>query len=156
MPTATRSHLVIVDDTDDDVFLLKRLLERAGVKNPVTALHSAQEAMEFLRRELGAGGGGNLPLLCFLDVKMPGQDGFDLLKWIRSCEGLEGMPVVMLSSSEEQADVHKAARLGAQCYFAKFPPRAALLEAIQHAARTALWKSRGKTPPFACSSNLLA
>lgn len=78
-----------------------------------------------------------MPLLCFLDVKMPAMTGHDVLRWIRSHRQLDPMPVVMLSSSEHPTDVELAAENGAQCYLAKYPQPAVIQQVIAAAERFA-------------------
>jgi CheY-like chemotaxis protein len=77
------------------------------------------------------------PLLCFLDVRMPGMSGFDVLRWIRCQHALDAIPVVMLSSSEETPHLVEAQHAGAQCYLAKFPTAAELREIVREAERVA-------------------
>lgn len=63
-----------------------------------------------------------MPLFVFLDLKMPGLDGFDVLHWIRHQEALRRLIVVVLSTSTAEQDVSKAFDLGADAYLPKFPP----------------------------------
>jgi CheY-like chemotaxis protein len=60
-----------------------------------------------------------MPRLVLLDIKMPGTDGFDVLQWIRLQPGLAGLPVVMLTSSDEIRDVNRAYQLGANSFLVK-------------------------------------
>jgi CheY-like chemotaxis protein len=60
-----------------------------------------------------------LPFLILLDLKLPCTDGFQVLSWIRKQNGIRGLPVVVLTSSNDKADVAKAYRLGANSYFVK-------------------------------------
>jgi CheY-like chemotaxis protein len=96
-----------------------------------------------------------MPLLCFLDVKMPSINGHDLLLWIRKQPELDGVSVVMLSSSEHPEDVRKAAEGGAQCYLAKYPHPTVLKRVLEEASRVA---SNGSAPAgewFGLPANLL-
>jgi CheY-like chemotaxis protein len=130
--------IVAVDDTEDDLFILKRLLDKAGVRNPLHVFVSADEAVAYLQRSLEPRGGVARPLACFLDVKMPGGSGFDVLKWIRGEPRLDGFPVFMLSTSDDTRDVRKAAKLGASCYLVKHPSEAVMRDLVELAGKAYL------------------
>ena len=66
-----------------------------------------------------------LPDMIFLDLKMPGRDGFDVLAWIRQ-EHKSKVPVAVLTSSPEEIDRKRARELGADCYLLK-PPTTSML-----------------------------
>lgn len=112
------SPILFVDDEDEDFFLVYRLLKTSGVKNPVARLAHGADAIQFLRRECSS---ARRPWLIFLDVKMPQISGFDVLAWIRARPEFAGAKVIMLSNSEFEADMCRAARLGADEFLKKFP-----------------------------------
>jgi DNA-binding response OmpR family regulator len=66
-----------------------------------------------------------LPHMVFLDLKMPGLDGFEVLAWMRQDQKLQ-LPVAVLTSSPEEIDRKRARELGADCYLIK-PPTASML-----------------------------
>lgn len=134
MPLETSHVIVIVDDQKDDIFLFTKRLEKAGVKSRVVPILHGRDAVAFFERAATTGGGIGLPIICFLDVKMPGTGGFDVLEWIRKVPALDPMPVIMLSSSDDSRDVTRAARLGAQCYLVKHPTVTCVRETVKHAA----------------------
>jgi CheY-like chemotaxis protein len=134
MPSNPRI-LFAADDDVDDVNLIKLLLRKAGVSNPIEIYSSGDDIIAALSALLKKSLNVVLPLLCFLDVKMPGLTGFDVLKWIRQQSRLDGMSVVMLSSSEHPEDVKRAANEGAQCYLAKYPQPAVLRSVVEEAER---------------------
>lgn len=121
----TNRAILLVEDSEDDIFLMKRALDEAGVKNPVLIVEDGQEAVEYLE---GAGKFEDrtsypLPAVIFLDLKLPLKSGHDVLAWIRRQERFDTTVVVVLTSSEETSDVNKAYRLGANSYLVK-PPTA--------------------------------
>src|SRR5204863_1437783 len=60
-----------------------------------------------------------LPCLVFLDLSMPGRSGLDVLQWIRSQPSLAGLPVIALTSSNQESDIHRAYLLGANGFLIK-------------------------------------
>lgn len=113
--------ILLAEDDENDVFLMGRAFDRAGIPNPLFVVHNGQEAIEYL------GGTGNytqrdkfpLPGLLLLDLKMPWMDGFDVLQWLRAHPEFDTLPVVVLTSSKLQADVDKSRQLGVYDYRVK-------------------------------------
>ena len=116
-----------VDDEEIDRILFQRLLTEAGVQHPCRQFPSGEDLIDAL---IGVLRGATAPVACFLDVKMSGMSGFDVLRWIRCQRALDDVSVVMLSSSEEPHDLSDALYFGAQCYTAKFPPASQLREIL--------------------------
>lgn len=113
--------ILLVEDSDDDVFLMRRALKSAGVTNPLHVVGTGAEAVEYL-----AGDGPYrdrqqhpLPSVVFLDLKLPLMSGHEVLAWIRSQRQLEGLLVVVLTSSNEPSDVRRCYSLGASSYLMK-------------------------------------
>jgi CheY-like chemotaxis protein len=113
--------ILVVDDLEDDILLLRRALEAAGVPNPVMGVRSGEEAISYL-----AGEGKYwrrtefpLPRLILLDLKMPGMDGFDVLEWARRRKQFSGIPIIVLTSSDSNRDVQLAYDLGANSFIVK-------------------------------------
>ena len=113
--------IMVVDDRDDDLVLIRRAFERAHVLNPIVGISSGDEAILYLK---GDGKYANrrefpLPELVLLDLKMPKTDGFEVLEWIRSQRGLSSIRVVVLTSSDQIKDVNRAYELGANSFITK-------------------------------------
>ena len=124
--------LLLVEDSDDDVFFLKRALQRAGIQNPLQVVTDGQQAIDYLD---GTGPFADrkkypLPSLVLLDLKLPYIMGVDVLKWIRKCSAFSTMPVVVLTSSQEDGDISATQTLGGASYLTKPPDREKLLELI--------------------------
>ena len=113
--------ILVADDDADDLFLLRRMLVRAGIKNPVVSLRDGDEVVSFLRPVVSTGNKGVQPCLVLLDIKMPRLDGFEVLRWIRKQSVLKTLPVIMLSGSDEPRDQKRATELGATRYVVKHP-----------------------------------
>src|SRR5262245_23868845 len=104
---------LLVDDTDDDVQLVRRAFIKAKVLNPLQTVKNGEEAIAYLS---GTGKYANrvefpLPSLVLLDLKLPGLDGFDVLRWVRQQEGLKALRVVVLTASDDMRDVNTAYQL---------------------------------------------
>jgi CheY-like chemotaxis protein len=103
-----------VEDSEDDVFMMKRVLKKAGVQNPVRVAWNGQEAVDYLMAALDPErrAGYPLPFLILLDLKLPYRDGFEVLEWIRTQPRLAEVVVVMLTGSGEARDRQRALALG--------------------------------------------
>jgi CheY-like chemotaxis protein len=107
--------VLIADDSEDDLFFLKRALRKAGVKNPITFVINGAEAIDYLENDSTH----KTPRVVMLDVKMPLKNGFDVLECVRKNPLLKRLPVIMFSSSAEERDVNRAYDLGANSYVVK-------------------------------------
>lgn len=133
MPGAARPKPVfMVDDSDVDRMVFARLTREAGIDHPARLFRSGEEIIDGLIEVLR---GAPAPLACFLDVRMPGMNGFDVLRWLRCQQRLDPVAAVMLSSSEDTIDLNEARHHGANCYLAKFPTAAQLKEIVAEAER---------------------
>lgn len=150
-----RKVILAVDDQQDDIELMKILLRKAGVTYPVEVYHRGEDMMESLTALMKKSVGAVLPLLCFLDVKMPHIDGHELLRWIRQQPQLDPVSVVMLSTSEHPKDIKDAARGGAQCYLAKYPQPAVLKRVLAEAERIASLGVAAAKEWFGIPANLM-
>jgi CheY-like chemotaxis protein len=139
----------MVDDQEFDRVLFARLLRDTGVSNPCVTFSRGEDLIDALIEVLR---GAPAPLLCFLDVKMAGMNGFDVLRWIRCQHACDEIPVVMLSSSNEPRDLGEAHHCGAQCYVAKFPQVDQMSLILREAERVAASAAAG---PFKLPCNLL-
>lgn len=108
-------HILLVEDNEDDVILVQRSLRKAGVTAPVHVVRDGDEAITFL----GAADAAEPPALVLLDLKLPRRNGLEVLAWIRAHPGLSALPVVMFTTSTQDADVGEAYRLGANSYLKK-------------------------------------
>jgi CheY-like chemotaxis protein len=113
--------ILVVEDNENDVTLIRRTLANACLPNPQHFVESGEEAINYL---VGAGPYSDrtnypLPALLLLDLKLPGKDGFEVLQWIRGHRNFANLRVVVLTSSNEIRDVQKAYRLGANSFLVK-------------------------------------
>jgi two-component system response regulator len=129
--------ILLVEDEEGDVLLFERALKKAGIANPLRVAKTGQEALDYLA---GAGEYADRqrfpqPGLILLDLKLPYVMGLDVLKWIRQQPELRTIIVIVLTSSEHEADIQKAYELGANAYLVKpaVPTQLAdMAQAIKH------------------------
>jgi CheY-like chemotaxis protein len=116
------SVFLLVEDNEDDAFFMQRAFQRAGLKNPLHIVTDGEQAIEYLSGQSGFSDRDKYPLpdMIFLDLKMPGLNGFDVLRWIRN-DRKSNVHVAVLTSSPEEIDRRKARELGADCYLLKPP-----------------------------------
>jgi CheY-like chemotaxis protein len=126
--------ICLVDDNPDDLFFTRRLLERAGVRDPLLTFSSGRDALTYLLDVAARHHepGWHLPRAIILDGNMPGLDGFDVLCTVRSLPLFNRVKIVMLSGSRKPDDPRRASDLGADAYLAKFPAADELARAISN------------------------
>lgn len=113
--------ILLAEDEEDYVLLLKKAFSEAGVKNPLYVVSTGKEAMAYLKGEGKYASRDEYPLpdLLLLDIKLPGYSGLEIIGWARSQPGLAGLRIVVLTSSDELRDVNDAYRLGANSFLLK-------------------------------------
>lgn len=118
---SARSLILLVEDSRDDAFFLRRAFLKAGLSHPIVDVRNGQQAVNYLS--------GNalysdrslypLPKLVLVDLNMPLMDGFEFLAWVQNRPELERLPIIVISSSDLPADKAKAITLGAKDYLVK-------------------------------------
>jgi CheY-like chemotaxis protein len=113
--------VLVAEDDDNDVFLLRHAFQEAAVENPLYTVEDGQLAIDYLS---GTGKYADrlqfpLPYLLILDLKMPRKTGLDVLIWLREVPVLRCLPVMVFSSSAHPADVEAAYDGGANAFVVK-------------------------------------
>ena len=141
--------ILIAEDDDNYAMLLQRALGQIGRTDPVHRVANGREAIDYL---VGEGKYADreafaFPAVLFLDLKMPGLGGFDVLRWMQEHPGCRVTPTVVLSSSVLERDVELSYALGAHAYLAKPATVNELKRMLGDAYNFWAWCSR---PPVKC------
>jgi two-component system, response regulator len=125
--------ILLIEDNLSDIELTRRALERSHVANELVVVQDGQEALDYLfgsgayaGRELSA-----LPGVTLLDLHLPRVPGLDVLRAIRADPRTRRMPVVVLTSSNEEPDVATSYDLGVNSYIQKPVDFESFAEAIR-------------------------
>ncbi len=113
--------ILLVEDNTDDVLLTLRALQRANILNEVVVARDGTEALDYLTSEGQYAGrdSQDFPVVVLLDLKMPRMGGLECLEKIRKVKNLKHLPVVILTSSNEDRDICESYNLGANSYIQK-------------------------------------
>jgi two-component system response regulator len=111
--------ILVVDDNEDDVLLLQESLRDQPAVHLLPAMRDGEEAMAYLRRE-GPFAGAPRPGLVLLDINMPRMNGFEVLHLMKVDPLLRAIPVVILTTSNREADI-LTAYTGGACSFVSKP-----------------------------------
>ena len=112
MPSTTL-HILLVDDNDDDVFLITEAFAACEQTCTLTSVQDGYEALDYLRNQPPFSDAAP-PDIVLLDINMPRLDGFGVLEALRQDDQLADLPVVILSTSEQHSDHDRALKLGAR------------------------------------------
>ncbi len=115
------SAILLVEDNPDDEALTLRALKKNNIKNEVVIARDGAEALDYLFGK-GAYSSRNtsvMPQVILLDLKLPKVDGFEVLRQLRSDDRTKLLPVVILTSSNEEQDRINGYGLGANSYVRK-------------------------------------
>jgi CheY-like chemotaxis protein len=137
--------ILYAEDEENDAFFLRRAFEKATVSHPLVVVSDGQEAIDYFS------GGGRyvnrsehpLPCLLLLDLNMPRKTGLEVLQWIRREPPIRTLPVIVLTSSLQDSDIHRAYIHGANAYLAK-PSQPDDLVAVAHTVRD-FWLNLNRT-----------
>lgn len=132
--SASKPTILLVEDNDEDVFLLRRALKKGNVDCTLHTAEDGEEAINYLR---GTGkyvdrSAFPMPSLVLLDLKLPYVNGFEVLAWTATQPSCKDLRIIILTSSGEESDRGKAEEFGIAEYFLK-PPTHELIATVAKA-----------------------
>lgn len=113
LPTLRPLDVLLVDDDEGDIFLIEEVLSYLNLQVRFHAVRNGQEALDYLSNS------ADLPDLVLLDLNMPKMDGRQTLNAIRQNPALQHLPVLILTTSDAEADLQRSYRDGANAYLIK-------------------------------------
>jgi CheY-like chemotaxis protein len=133
-----KSTVLVVEDNEEDVFLLRRAFRRENVPCALQTADDGEEAIAYLA---GTGKYADratypFPALVLLDLKLPYVNGFEVLAWMATQPACKDLRIIILTSSGEEPDREKAEQFGVREYFLK-PPTPELITTVARALQVA-------------------
>jgi CheY-like chemotaxis protein len=143
---ADLKRILLVEDNSKDVELTLAALEEYHLANEVVVTHDGEEALNYLFRqgEFANRPPGN-PAVILLDLKMPRVDGLEVLEKLKSNPEMKVIPIVMVTSSREEADLLRSYHLGVNAYVVKPVDFQGFVEAMKQLG--AFWAVLNEPPP---------
>jgi CheY-like chemotaxis protein len=144
--------ILLVEDDPRDLELTLVALERSQLANEVVVVRDGEAALDYLKRtgEHAGRAEGN-PAVILLDLKLPKVNGLEVLEAVRGHVALRSIPVVMLTSSQEETDVLRSYELGVNAYVVKPVEFKAFVTAI--ADLGVFWAVLNEPPPGSLRSS---
>jgi len=138
--------ILLVEDNPDDEVLALRALKKAQTKNNVVVARDGQEALDYIfgKGKFNGRNPNETPQVIFLDIKLPKLNGLEVLKNIREDERTSLIPIVLLTSSDEERDMVDGYKLGANSYINKPVDFDEFIEQVKVLGR--YWLGFNKTP----------
>ena len=115
---ATPVSILLVEDNAADVFIVREALQAEGIQNKLFVVPDGEKAMEFIR-SAEMKDDAPFPHIILLDLNLPRRSGAEVLLRITQSSRFQGVPVVIVTSSDAPADREETKRLGARRYFVK-------------------------------------
>ena len=139
--------ILLVEDNPKDELLTLRTLKKCNLANEIVVVRDGAEAIEYLFGQGESPGreGHDLPTVVLLDLKLPKIDGLGVLRRIRADERTRLLPVVILTSSDEEKDIIASYELGANSYVRKPVDFAQFIEAVRQLGL--YWLILNEPPP---------
>ena len=137
--------ILLVEDSPNDAELTMRGLKKSGLANKLLWVKDGEQALDYLfRRGDYASRDDTVPRLVLLDLKMPKVDGIEVLRAIKADERTRRIPVVVMTSSQEERDLAETYDLGVNSYVVKPVDFGAVADIVRQAGF--YWLVINRTP----------
>lgn len=144
MTMMDRINILLVEDNPGDVRLTQIALRDSKIRNSLSVVMDGIEALEFLRRE-GKFADAEIPDIILLDLNLPRKNGREVLEEIKADDELKRIPVVVLTTSDDEKDILATYNLHANCYITKPVDLARFIEIVKSIEY--FWLTIVKLPP---------
>jgi two-component system response regulator len=140
--------ILLIEDNPKDEFLTLRALEKCNVANEIVVVRDGAEALDYLfaKGDFAGRNVNDLPTVVLLDLKLPKIDGLEVLRQIRANKHTRLLPVVILTSSDEEKDIFAGYELGANSYVRKPVAFSDFSRAVAELGR--YWLITNEPPPY--------
>ena len=123
--------ILFAEDDEGHATLVQRNLKRSGISNPVVHVKDGQEALDYVRSEGSYSGRAPEHLLLVLDINMPRVDGIEVLRRLKANSLTAGIPVIMLTTTDNPHEIERCYQLGCSVYVTKPVGYEAFVEAVK-------------------------
>ncbi|MES2576249.1 MAG: response regulator [Bacteroidota bacterium] len=113
-----RIHILLVEDNEGDILLTTEALEEGKIINKVSVVKDGKLAIDFLNNKEPYAD-VEIPSLILLDINLPKKNGHEVLKYIKGSEKFRHIPIIMLTTSSSEKDIHEAYNHYANCFITK-------------------------------------
>ena len=144
--TAENLAILLVDDNPQDVELTLRAFRRRKLSNPIHVARDGEEAVDYVHDRGVFAGKAPLPGLILLDIRLPKVDGIEVLRQIKAHPTYRRIPVVMLTTSEEEGDIRRCYDFGVNSYIVKPVDFEKFLDVVQRI--DLYWLLTNVSPPL--------
>ena len=129
----TRPLLLIVEDSEDDIFFIERIFKQLGARCDLRFARDGREAVDYLAAQGKFADREKYPVptIILMDLKMPRMNGFEVLEWMQAQPEIKLIPTIVVTSSTLQEDVTRAYRLGANAVMNKPVDKDSLLQMLK-------------------------
>ena len=127
------STVLLVEDNPDDAELIVHAFGKAGIGNPIIVVDDGEKAMDYVHGRSAYADRRRFPVpgIILLDLKLPRRSGFEVLEAVRTTNATRRVPVVVLTSSNQEDDIDRAYDMGANSYLVKPISRDALVAMVR-------------------------
>ena len=113
--------ILLAEDDDGHAGLISSNLKYAGISNDILFFDNGEKTLDFIfKRGLGPYRDDQVPYILLLDVRLPGIDGIEVLRRLKSDKWVNNIPVIMLSVIDDSQQIKQCRKLGCEDYYVKF------------------------------------